>query len=134
MCSWNSFGRMNSGQLSNKHFFCFSSIPEIYHLSYKVLLNCRKKNPHFPIISFHHCLVVQGTLKGALGFLIKENRQLNDMTQKQATEVTMTQVNTFFWIFKELSLRCKQSTLNSFEFSVNANLMLEYIYLQTYCF
>ncbi|XP_047011057.1 tripartite motif containing 108 [Ictalurus punctatus] len=36
--------------------------------------------------------ITKGTLKGALGFLIKENRQLNDMTQKQATEVTMTQM------------------------------------------
>ncbi|XP_026795807.2 tripartite motif containing 108 [Pangasianodon hypophthalmus] len=36
--------------------------------------------------------IIEGTLKGAVGFLNKENGRLNDMTQKQATEVTKTQM------------------------------------------
>ncbi|KAI4897182.1 hypothetical protein NFI96_025400 [Prochilodus magdalenae] len=36
--------------------------------------------------------IVKGVMKGALGFLAKENRELDDMTQKQAAEITRTEM------------------------------------------
>ncbi|KAK2855151.1 hypothetical protein Q7C36_007020 [Tachysurus vachellii] len=42
--------------------------------------------------------IIKGIVKGAVGFLVKENEQLNVMTQKHTTEITKTQMRS-----KELS-------------------------------